>query len=316
MLPLALLLLAATVWQGEAQQLPTHWSSDLPDGFSSSGGVFAVAVSVAGACAALAGLATVLSLVLPAFWGRWIIALLAGIAATAAATYGSAALGTHLAGSPQRVHVVWALAPFVLGLLWGLVAYLLHRPEKVDRQAVIDTVPERARVVPLPAGEVSPWATSVRSGVLLGTAIFVAVVCGVSAVLAGSSSVWAGLLVGLIAVLAAAYTAAWARVEVRADSAGLTIRSQLLPLTLTRIEPDEIVGVQTLDLDPMKWGGIGLRWLPGSTAYVVRGGPGVVVHRASGRRFAVEITEGEPVAEAGARTLLQVAGHAARAAQR
>ncbi|HLS45428.1 MAG TPA: hypothetical protein VK045_08330 [Ornithinicoccus sp.] len=61
----------------------------------------------------------------------------------------------------------------------------------------------------------------------------------------------------------------------------------------------------------MKWGGIGLRWLPDRTAYIVRGGPGIVVHRASGRRFAVEVTEGQEVAEVGTRALLLSAARAA-----
>lgn len=322
LLPFLLLLLAVSFWQQAPERLPTHWSSDRPDGFASGAEVFAVAVSVSGACAALAALTSVLAGVLPAFWGRWIVTLLAGVGATAAAVYVVTVWASDQAGSPERVHVIWPIVPFLLGLVWAAIAYLLHRPEVVDRAAVIDTIPERSRVVPVRADadrghgtgrareQEGPWATSVRSNVLLGTAVFVLVILGVSAVLAGASSILGGLVVGLVALVSAAYTAAWSRIEVRVGQEGLQIRSQLLPLTLTRIAATEVVGVQTLDLDPMKWGGMGLRWLPDRTAYIVRGGPGIVVHRASGRRFAIEVPEGEAVADAGTRALLRVAGQA------
>ena len=311
MLPFLLLLIAATLWQAPGR-VPTHWTSDLPDGFSTGAGVFAVALSVAGFCAAGAALLTLLSAFLPALLCRWLLALLAGVAAAAAGTYGAAAWGTRLAGGPERVHVVWALAPFVVALLWAWVAYVLYRPDPVDRQAVLDTVPERSRVVPLTAGGTAPWATLMRSGVLTGTAVFVGVVLTATTAVSWVSSMWLGVATALLAVAMTLFVLAWSRVEVRVDEQGLTIRSTLalLPVRLLQVAPEDVVGVEVRDLDPMRWGGIGLRWLPGRTAYIVRGGPGIVVHRASGRLLGVEVTEGEEVAAAGARALLASAGHA------
>ncbi|QDO87733.1 hypothetical protein FNH13_04720 [Ornithinimicrobium ciconiae] len=307
--PFALLLLAVSLWD-TPERLPTHWSADLPDAFSTGAGVFSVALSVAGFCAVVAALLALLSAWVPPLWHRWIMALLAGVGATAAATYGAASWGTHLAGSPAQVHVVWSLVPFVLGVLWGWVGYLLNRPAPVDRQAVLETVPERSRVVASGAGVPAPWATRLDSGVMLGTAVFVAVVLTLTAVLSWTSTPLLGVVITVISVLTTLFVVAWSRVEARVDEVGLTIRSTLLPVRLLRLAAEDVVGVEAADLDPMKWGGIGLRWLPGRTAYIVRGGPGMVVHRASGRPFGLEVTEGEEVAAAGVRALLGVAGQA------
>lgn len=314
MVPFAALLVAASLWQAPGL-LPTHWSADLPDGFNSGSGVFTVALSISGFCAIAAALVAVLAVLIPAAWSRWLVTLLAGVAATAAATYGAAAWGTVTAGGPERVHVVWALVPFVVGLLWAAGVYLLHRPEPVDRQAVLQTVPERSRVVPLTRGAVTPWATVVRSGTLQGVAIFVAVVLTITTVISWLSSLWVGLFLAVATIVTTALTAAWSRVEIRVDETGLSLRSEVLPVTVMRVAAQDVVGAETTELDPMKWGGIGLRWLPDRSAFIVRGGPGIVVHRVSGRRFGIEITEGEEVAAAGARSLLESAGRAQHAAR-
>lgn len=309
-LPFALLLLAVSVWP-PPDRVPTHWTGDLPDGFSSGGGLFTACLSVAGFCAAVSALVVLLGFLAPAQWARAVLALLAALGAGAAAVYGTSVVGTRLAGAPEQVHVVWALLPVPIALGWGTVAWWLARPGPVDREAVRELVPERSRVVPQTGVPVTPWATRTRSAVLLTTAMFVLVVVGLSAVLLWALTSTGAVVVGVTAVAAGAYTAAWGNVEVRVDAAGLTIRSLLAPLTLLRVPADQVVGVETADLDPMKWGGIGLRWLPDRTAYIVRGGPGIVVHRASGRRFAVEVTEGQEVAEVGTRALLLSAARAA-----
>lgn len=309
-LPFGLLLIAVNVWP-QPTHVPMHWSSDLPDRVGTAAGLFAVALSVAGACAVFVALVAVLSAVVPALWARWLTTLLAGVGATAAATYGGAALGAHVSGGAERVHVIWAIVPFVIGLLFAVAAYVVYGREWTDRAQVIESVPERSRVVPVPGGTpLAPWATTLRSGTMTGTAIFVAVVLTITTVVSWMSSIWMGLLIALVSVAAVGLTLAWSRVEVAVDEEGLVIRSLLAPVTLMRVAATDVVGAEVLDIDPMKWGGIGLRWLPDRTAYVVRGGPGIVVHRVTGRRFAVEITEGEEVAAAGARALLQSAGHA------
>lgn len=309
-LPFALLLLSVSLWESPGT-LPTHWSADLPDTLSSGARVFSVALSLSGACAVLAALASLLSAWVPPIWHRWLTALLAGVGAAAAAAYGALAWGTHLAGSPSQVHVVWALVPVVLGAVWGGLAYLAHRPVPVDREHVREAVPERSRVVPVDAGAVvAPWATRLDSGTMRVTAVFVGVVLTLTAVLSWSSTPVLGVTITPVAVATVLFVLAWSRVEARVDDAGLTMTSAVLPVRLLRVAAEDVVGVEATDLDPMRWGGIGLRWLPGRSAYIVRGGPGLVVHRASGRPFGLEVTEGDAVAAAGARALLGVAGQA------
>lgn len=310
MVPFLVLLLVATVWE-TPERVPTHWSADLPDGFSTGAGVFTVTVSVAGFCAAAAALVTLLASFLPVLLSRWLLTAFAGVGAAAAGTYVAATWGTRVAGAPERVHLVWALAPLAVALFWAWLAFLLHRPDPVDRDAVLETVPERARVVPV-GGDVAPWATVLHSGVLLGTAVFVALVMTLTTVLSWTGSAWFGAVMGLLSVATTLYVLVWSRVEVRVDEVGLTIRSRvaLLPVRLLRVPAGDVVGVETRDLDPMRWGGVGLRWLPGRTAYIVRGGPGIVVHRVSGQLLGIEVTEGEGVAAAGARALLRSAGRA------
>ncbi|OLT44951.1 hypothetical protein BJF86_11020 [Serinicoccus sp. CNJ-927] len=73
---------------------------------------------------------------------------------------------------------------------------------------------------------------------------------------------------------------------------------------------ERVAGADVQQLDPMRWGGVGLRALPDRTAYIVGpgGGPGIVVYQRDGRRLALQITEGDAAARAGAATLLQAAG--------
>lgn len=309
-LPFALLLLAGAV-QRLPPRVPTHWTGDLPDGFSSGAGLFTACLSVAGFCAVVAALVVLLAFLAPAQWARAVLTVLAAFGAGATATYAAAVTGTRVAGGPEQVHVIWALLPVVVAVLWGALAWLVARPGAVDRAALLEQVPERSRVVARHGVTVTPWATQVRSGVLVGTAVFVLVVVGASALLLWTVSLTGALFLALTALAGSAYTAAWGRTEVRVDDAGLTIRSLLAPVSLLRVPADQVVGVEQADLDPMRWGGIGLRWLPDRTAYIVRGGPGIVVHRSTGRRLAVEVTEGEEVAAAGTRALLRSAARAA-----
>lgn len=308
-LPFALLLLAVSLWE-TPETVPTHWSADLPDAFSTGAAMVAVVLSIAGLCAVLAALLSLLSAWVPPLWRRWLMALLAGVGAAAAATYGAAAWGTHQAGSPAQVSIVWSLVPFVLAVLWGWVGYLLARPEEVDPEAVRAAVPERSRVVPTTALPPGPWATRLDSATMTVTALFTGVVLTLTAVLSWTSTPLLGMVITLVSVVAVGFVLAWSRVEARVDETGLTISSTLLPARLLRVAAEDVVGVEATDLDPMAWGGIGLRWLPGRTAYITRGGPGLVVHRASGRPFGLEVTEGEEVAAAGARALLGAAGRA------
>ena len=112
-----------------------------------------------------------------------------------------------------------------------------------------------------------------------------------------------GLGTGLLAL-------AWSSVALTVDLDGLRIRSRVLPVQVSHVPAGQVVGVEVRDLDPMRWGGVGLRALPERTSYIIdqAGGPGIVVHQRDGRRLALQVTEGDTVARTGARTLLRAAG--------
>ena len=215
---------------------------------------------------------------------------------------------------PDRVGDGWILLALLAGLLLGILVYVVHGRRTPSAKELAALVPERSRVQPLrgrAARPVEPWATEVSSGmlrvmgwVLLGVMLVVAVVIG----LAGQS-IWLSLVLVVTALGTGGVALAWSKVRISADADGLTIRSLVLPVRVSRTPAENIAGADVQVLDPMKWGGIGLRALPDRTAYIVdSGGPGIVVYKRDGRRLALQITEGDPAARAGARTLLQAAG--------
>lgn len=199
-----------------------------------------------------------------------------------------------------------------LGAAW--FGYAVHGHRWPSLAQVLARVPERARVQALRGRAVrplQPWSTELDSGPLRVIGWGVLVVLGGVAVwqLVAGSLVLTALLV-LVALGAGLLALAWSSVLLTVDEDGLKIRSRLLPVQVSRVPADRVVGVEVQDLDPMRWGGVGLRALPDRTAYIIdqAGGPGIVVHQRNGRRLALQVTEGDTAARTGARTLLQAAG--------
>lgn len=311
MVPFAVLLAASLLGPGVPERLPTHWSGSGVDGTASGEAFFSVALTITGLVAILAALVAVLSMLVPSTWSRWILSGLAALGAGAAAAYLLALTGTAQSGDPMGVTSIWGLAAVAVALLWGWITYAVHSRAVLERRALVEAVPERSRVVPVTEQDATRWATAVRSSTLIGTAAFTVVVFAVAvALLLSRGDPLSATVLAVLGLALSGFTVAWASIEITVDETGLTVRSAVLPVTLRRVPNSEVLGVQTADLDPMAWGGYGLRATPARTAYIVRGGPGIVVHRASGRPLALEIPEGQEVADAGARALLLSAGQA------
>jgi MFS family permease len=311
--PFALLLLSRLVWPDVPAVLPTHWTGPGEVDATTAGATYlGVVVSISGFCAMVGALTALFVSVVPDVWSRWIMTLLGAVAAGAASAYGITAWAVHLAsGETDDVGPVWGLAFLLVAAGWGGLVYAVHGRRIPDRQEVLDRIPERDRVVPVTDPAPEAWQTQVRSRLLTGTSVFVLAVFVAVFVLVGMTDAWwAAVLLLVLGLALAAFVLAWSRIEVRADAEGWTVRSGVLPVRLRHVPAGEVVGVSRIDLDPMAWGGYGLRGLPGRTAYVVRGGPAVVVHDHVGHRLAIEIPEGEAVAEAGARVLRRSAGQA------
>ncbi|MGD8201727.1 hypothetical protein ACQE98_13790 [Ornithinimicrobium sp. W1679] len=254
------------------------------------------------AALAAAGVA-LLSRVVPAGWGRW------GLAAASALGWGGYAVPLLGAVAPGLRWTVVGVA----AVLAGWVGHRLHGSRALPRDQLLRRVPERARVQALRGRAVAPvpvWTSDVASGTLRVQGLVLLAVFGLTAVvvLLLGEGVLLTLGVLLFGLAGGGLALAWSRVTLRVDEDGLQVRSGVLSARLLRVPAGDVVGVEVLDLDPMAWGGIGLRPLPDRTSYVVDAGPGLVVWRSDGRRLAVQVTEGDRAARAGARALAQAAG--------
>ncbi|MEU1984914.1 DUF1648 domain-containing protein [Nocardia sp. NPDC019395] len=148
---------------------------------------------------------------------------------------------------------------------------------------------EPSRVVrPLPIGatERVNWSRRITAPWMLLTGV-------VSALIGMTLGIVAQPFAGVVLVLTGALVAHLALVRVVVDRRGLTVGTGLAGWPRWRLEPQEITEVSTADISPAHYGGYGIRLIPGTTAVVLRGGPGIVVTRRSGRRFAVSVDDAE-----------------------
>ncbi|WP_298889481.1 hypothetical protein [uncultured Serinicoccus sp.] len=311
-LPLAALLLALAVVP-PPDRVPTHWSGRVPDGFASGPGFVAGVLATVVVCTVLAAVASVARRLVPPSWGRWVLAAVAGVSWGAVLLYLVTAWRVGVDGA-QGVREGWPLLAVLGALLAGLVGYAVHGRWVPSAEELADLVPERSRVQPVRGRAVQPvhpWVSDVSSRTLRVLAVGLLVVFAVVAVvlLAAGEGVVLLVVVLVTGLGAGGLALLWSAVTVEVDEDGLRVRSRVLRVPVLRVRAGQVVGVDVQDLDPMRWGGIGLRALPDRTAYIVdAGGPGIVVYLRTGRRLALQITEGDQAARVGARTLLRAAG--------
>lgn len=112
---------------------------------------------------------------------------------------------------------------------------------------------------------------------------------------------------GVLLALTGALLAYLASIRVVVDQRGLTVGTGPFGRPMWRLRPEDITEVSAENISPIHYGGYGIRMIPGSTAVLLRGGPGIVVTRRSGRRFAVAVDD----AETGASVLAGVVERAA-----
>ena len=137
------------------------------------------------------------------------------------------------------------------------------------------------------------WEGEARGPALVAT--------GAVEAIAGVVAVVAGLVVlGVVLLLSAAVVLTFAQDRVRIDDRFLHVRGAL-PFPSVRIPLWQVESVEVIDLHPLRWGGWGYRGSLrafGKAAWVVRSGPGVVLHLSRGRTFAVTVDDAEAAAEA------------------
>ncbi|ANS80195.1 putative integral membrane protein [Serinicoccus hydrothermalis] len=311
MLPLGVLLVAVTVLP-TPERVPTHWSGRLPDASADGARFLSGILATTVVCTVVAALTAIARRIVPATWCRWVLAVVAAIGWGAAVLWVVTAWRVGVDG-PGQVREWWPLLALVGALVAAVVGYAVHGRRVPSREELEDLVPERSRVRPVhEVRPVEPWSTEVESRTLkvLAWGLLVALAVVAVVVRLVGESLALSVVVLLTGVGASGLALLWSAIRVEVDESGLRVRSRVVPRVVLRVRAEQVAGVDVQELDPMKWGGIGLRALPDRTAYIVGagGGPGMVVYQRDGRRLALQITEGDAAARTGARTLLQAAG--------
>ncbi|WP_280507314.1 DUF1648 domain-containing protein [Nocardia flavorosea] len=191
--------------------------------------------------------------------------------------------------------VLGFLAAAAIGLLLAAVGWLAapRAPLSVD-------APSRIRPLPLGPTERVSWSRRVSAPWMVLAGV-VTLALGVATGFVATP--WVGVLLGVTGLLLAHL----ALVRVVVDQRGLTVGTGLFGWPRWHVSPEEITEVTAEDLSPVRYGGYGIRMIPGATAVLLRGGPGIVVTRRSGRRFAVSVDD----AETGAGVLAGIVDRAA-----
>lgn len=311
-LALAVLLLVIVALPAP-ERVPTHWSGARPDDWTGGATFTAVVMGVVAVASVVAALAALLRSMVPPAWARWVVAVAAATGWGGTLMYAVTVWRVGVDG-PEQVREWWAMLAVLGGLVAGVIGYAVHGRRQPDVAELEALVPERSRVRAVRGSAVrpvQPWETTMTSRTLqvVGWGML-ALFAVVGVVVAWTGESWVTTLVlAVTGLVAGGLALAWSVVQVHVDADGLTVRSGVVGLRLMRVPAEDVVGVDVQELDPMRWGGVGLRALPDRTAYIVgRGGPGLVVYKRDGRRLALQVTAGDEVARAGARTLLQAAG--------
>jgi hypothetical protein len=98
-------------------------------------------------------------------------------------------------------------------------------------------------------------------------------------------------ILGVVLLMSSLLVLTFAHDRVRIDATYLHVRGWL-PLPSLRLPLEQVESVDVIDLEPMRWGGWGYRGSLrafGKAAWVVRSGPGLVLHLTRGRTFAVTV---------------------------
>lgn len=275
--------------------LPTHWGwSGPPDGFTGyptfSSGLFLVT--------SLAALGAALVAVIPGLASTVRRVAMAVAGAIAWATVGlwfGIAVSAWDATDAHAVSLTgWFLVWFLgLGLAGGVAAFLVVGPAPVPAPAPVRPGVATADrpVAVLADGEPVVWTRRLTS-VLLAVAGGVPLVAAV-ALVAFDAPIALVVLLALIGVIGTGLGAA----RLTIDRRGFTVALGWFGIPIKRIPIDQVVGASVAEIRPREWGGWGYRVLPGRSALVIRGGPGMVVDLVDGRRFAVTLDDpAEPVA--------------------
>lgn len=268
-------------------ELASHWSgAGTADGAMPAGQLLLLSLL-------LTGLPAVVSVVLAfvptvSAQSRRFAFLLAGVfAGMGAATWFTSALLTMQTGDPFEVVLGGWFLLQMIAAGYGVIPLLI-----APKPAVIAT--DHAKRIEFEPGQTAAWSRTITSAlfawVALALVVMGAAIYGADIVQGRISEVIFGVVVMAIAIV---LVASFARIRVAADWRGLRVYSSVLRLPLKRIRLDQIEAVEVAELVPTEWGGWGYRIMPGRSALIVKGGPGLIVTTTNQKQFAITLPDPE-----------------------
>lgn len=284
-LPALAISITATLWYDRLPaRLPQQWNGT---GVTSTAGT-EIVIGVTGTIALIGAVTGLIALSDAAANIRRGLVLAAGSAAGLAAGVWLVLAGLVIVtGSPEPEAGLWP-ALTVLGCAYGLIPFALspRRPPEPD------TDRGGPATVPLGATEAGAWFTTVTVPLFIGLAVVMALgAVGLAIVSVGQNGAGASAAVTL--VLVTGICLVFARLRVSVDRRGLRVVSSLLRVPIKQIALTDVASARAETIRPSEWGGWGYRIMPGRSAVVLTGGPGIVVQRRNGTQFAVTVPEAE-----------------------
>lgn len=294
-LPLGVAVATWTAWSDRLpDEMATHWNGTGPaDDYSSTTAFFTV-LMVVGVLAAVTG--TVAAALVgrfattaeqpgsAAFAGRAAMAHFL-IPAAGSATGGIVGIWVTTAlatlDNPADARLGWGFLFFLVGLAWGVVVRAVAGPAPRLKPGA---TPAPADTLGLKPTERAAFRTSLGSPLLTGVTLGVAAIIAVLAATI-QPALWLVLALPVLAGLL------FGRITVTADHRGLRLAAGLIGVPVKHIPLADITTATAEDINPIEWGGWGYRVTPGRSALVLRGGPGLVIYRRDGRRFAVTLDD-------------------------
>ncbi|MEU4316663.1 hypothetical protein [Nocardia sp. NPDC024068] len=228
---------------------------------------------------------------------RFMVATAWGVGAfTGALMFFGTRANLHLAdAAAARLPGLAVVAALAIGVLFAAGGWL-----SAPKAPMTPNAQAPARPLPLGPTERVSWTRRISSPWMLLGGLAMVVIGAIAGIVTQPG-------IGVMLALTGVLLAHLGVIRVVVDQRGLTVGTGPFGWPRWRLGPNEITSVATEDLSPVRYGGYGIRMIPGATAVLLRSGPGIVVTRRSGRHFAVSVDD----AETGAGVLAGVVDRAA-----
>jgi hypothetical protein len=214
------------------------------------------------------------------------------VATLVAVTWVVSAAATASAPRPEDAVLGWGLAVALASIPIGVLVFVTVDGDDRGRAAARSVAP--ATLAP---GERVAWVGRAGSRLFLWLGIAVGIggviLIGFLAQSPGSQSAW---IAGAVTVIGGVSVLALADVTLSIDERGVRLVSSIFRIPLFRIPLADVSAVSVEMIDPMQWGGWGLRLSGSGRAYVTGRAEGLVVARRNGVPTAITIAHASDAA--------------------